>query len=179
MDWGMWADPNDRQSRAYWVDKSLERSQNDGCVDSMECRQRIWEVACNALYTKPYRCDPENLINYTLLASLGLDELWVNHFMNKGRISQEQVPKHPECTKDNVGLSVFSSLMGLESPFQRSSTCVTFAWTYDPMFRGMDFATGVHSGFWPNCCLCCKEVLTGELLRSPLGPSLPGTYLAL
>ena len=144
MDWGTRADPNDRQSRAYWVDKSLERSQNGGCVHSMERLQRIWEFACNALYTKPYRCDPENLINYTLLASLGLDEQWVNHFMNKGRISQEQVPKHPECTKDNVGLSVFSSLMGLESPFQRSSTCVTFAWTYDPMIRGMDFATGVE-----------------------------------
>ena len=56
--------------------------------------------------------------------------------MNKGRISQEQVQKHPERTKDNVGLSLFSSLMGLESPFQRSST---FAWTHDPMIRGMDF----------------------------------------
>ena len=61
--------------------------------------------------------------------------------MNKGRISQEQVPKHPERTKDNVGLSLFSSPMGLESPFQRSST---FAWTHDPMIRGMDFATGVE-----------------------------------
>ena len=144
MDWGTRADPKDRQSRAYWVDTSLERSQNGGCEHSMERLRTIWQFACNALYAKPYRCDPENLINYTLIASLGLDEQWVNHFMNKGRISQEQVPKHQECTKDNVGLSVFSSLMGLESPFQRSSTCVTFAWTYDPMIRGADFATGVE-----------------------------------
>ncbi|CAE7234169.1 purD [Symbiodinium natans] len=142
MDWDMQADPNDRQSRVYWVDRSMERSIRGGCQHSMERLCRIWDFACDALYTKPYRCDPENLINYTLIASLGLDEKWVNHFMNKGKISPKDVPRHPECTKNNVGLAVFSSLMGLESPFQRSSTCVTFAWTYDPMIRGVDFATG-------------------------------------
>ena len=143
MDYSTTGDATSKKTRMYWVDRAQKQSLAGDSGDTMERYVHIWKLVSEYLYTKPFRSEPENLVNHRIIQTQVLDEAWIDHFMKKGEIRKspdgsEYVPTPIQaevCTRDNVGLTVMSFTMSQQSPFQRTNSPITFAWTYDPAIQ--------------------------------------------